>query len=100
MTSPRKVRIMSIRRVVLLGGLVAAAGLTAIATSPAPVADISAQCRSAFGSLNDGTCLDGPSAPAPQFPSFGVGPTDNGGSGLTTGPLFPGQTIGGEVPLA
>jgi hypothetical protein len=91
---------MSIQRVVFLGGLVAAAGLTAIATSPAPVTDNGAQCRSAFGSLNDGTCLDGPSAPARQFPPVGVGSTDNGGPGLTTGPLLPGQTIDVPMPIA
>jgi hypothetical protein len=89
---------MSIRRVVCLVGLVAAVGLTTI---PNPsVTDVDASCRSAFGSLNDGLCLDGPSAPAPQFPAIGVGPTDGGGPGLTTGPLFPSQTIGGEIPIA
>jgi hypothetical protein len=58
-----------------------------------------AQCRAVFGSLNNGICLDGPSAPAPDFPSFGVGPTDNGGPGITTGPLLPGQTFETTVPV-
>jgi hypothetical protein len=61
---------------------------------------VDAQCRAVFGSRDDGICLDGPSAPAPEFPSFGLGPTDDGGPGITTGPLLPGQTFGGEIPIA
>jgi hypothetical protein len=90
---------MSKRRIVILGGLVAAAGLT-MTTAPAPITDINAQCRSFLGSRNDGVCIDPPSDPAPQFPPVGIGQTDGAGPGLTTGPLLPGQTFGGTVPIA
>jgi hypothetical protein len=88
---------MSRRRIAIVGGLVAAAGL--IATSPMPTTDINAQCRAFLGSRNTGTCIDPPSDPAPQFPTVGIGPTDSGGSGLITGPLLPGQTFEGTIPL-
>ncbi len=52
---------------------------------------VEAQCLATFGSLNDGICLDGPSAPAPDFPSVGVGP------GISTSPLLPGRTI--DIPV-
>jgi hypothetical protein len=59
------------------------------------------QCRAAFGSLNGGLCLDGP-ADSPDgsagIPSVGIGPTQGGnGPGISTSPLFPGQSI--NVPL-
>jgi hypothetical protein len=76
--------------------------MLAAAVGPALVGgaeSVDAQCRATFGSLNDGVCLDGPSAPAPDFPSFGLGPTDNGGPGITTGPLLPGQTFETTVPI-
>ncbi|MGB8500875.1 DUF7155 family protein [Mycobacterium sp.] len=88
---------MRVGRVVVLSGLA-----VAIAVGPALAggADrVDAQCLATFGSLNDGICLDGPSAPAPGFPSVGVGPTDGGGPGLTTSSLFPGQTIDIPVPI-
>jgi hypothetical protein len=83
-------------RLVILGGLAiaAAVGLT-LGGGPDSV---DAGCLATFGSRNDGICLDGPSAPAPDFPSFGVGPTDGGGPGISSSPLLPGQTI--EMPLA
>lgn len=65
---------------------------------------VEAQCRAFLGSRNDGVCLDGPSgqpggvSTQPGIPWVGIGPTDNGGPGISTGPLFPGQTI--NVPLA
>jgi hypothetical protein len=90
---------MSIRRIAILSGFVAAAGLTALAASPAPATDLSAQCRSFLGSRDSGICLDGPSDPAAQFPPVGIGPTDGGRTGLTTGPLLPGQTFEGTVPI-
>jgi hypothetical protein len=86
-----------IGRLVILGGLALVA-----AVGPALVSGpdrIDAKCLATFGSRNDGICLDGPSAPPPDFPWFGVGPTDGGGPGISSGPLFPGQTIGGPVPL-
>jgi hypothetical protein len=61
---------------------------------------VDAQCRAVFGSQSDGICLDGPSAPAPDFPAFGLGPTENGGPGITTGPLLPGQTFTDTIPVA
>jgi hypothetical protein len=83
-------------RLVILGGLAIAA-----AVFPATVGGpdrTDAQCLATFGSRNDGICLDGPSAPAPDSPSFGVGPTDGNGTGISTSPLFPGQTI--QLPVA
>ena len=82
-------------RLLVLGGLAVAA------VAPALVGGsdrVDAQCLATFGSRNDGICLDGPSAPGPDFPAFGVGPTDGSGPGISSGPLFPGQTI--EMPLA
>jgi hypothetical protein len=76
-----------------------------------------AQCLAFFGSRNDGTCLDQkpgtaqsqggaiqgpPPAAAPAagaqpvtggVPPVAIGPGQNGGTGISTGPLFPGQTI-------
>ena len=88
---------MRVGRVVILSGLAIAAAVgPALASGPDRV---DAQCLATFGSLNDGICLDGPSAPAPQFPAFGIGPTDNGGPGFSTSPLLPGQTIDIPVPV-
>jgi hypothetical protein len=87
---------MRVRPVVILGGL-ALVGVIA----PALVSGtdhVDATCRAFYGSRNDGICLDGPPGPptqapmGPVIPGFGVGPTDNG-TGVSTGPLFPGQTI-------
>jgi len=84
-------------RVVILSALAVAA---AVGPALAGGADrIDAQCLATFGSRNDGICLDGPSAPAPDFPSFVVGPTDGSGPGLSTSPLFPGQTVNIPVPI-
>lgn len=80
----------------ILGGLAVAAAMgPAMVDAPDRV---DAQCLATFGSRNDGVCLDGPSAPQPDFPSFGVGPTDGSGPGISSSPLFPGQTV--EMPLA
>jgi hypothetical protein len=85
-------------RLVILFALAAAAVIAP--TLVGGVESVDAQCRAVFGSRDDGICLDEPSAPAPEFPNFGLGPTDNGGPGITTGPLLPGQTFGGYVPIA
>jgi hypothetical protein len=90
--------IARVGRLVILGGLAIAA-----AVFPATVGGpdrVDAQCLATFGSRNDGVCLDQPSGPAPggpSSPSFGVGPTDGGGTGISSSPLFPGQTI--QMPL-
>ena len=77
-------------RALLLGALAAAPALAIIAMA-GPEATVSAQCTAVFGSLNDGVCLDQPApAPPPGSPSFDVG---GPGQGITTSPLFPGQTI-------
>ena len=78
---------------------IVAAGATTLAAFSAPDTGgrAVAQCRAVFGSLNNGTCLDGPSDPGTAgIPAFGIGPTDNG-PGISTGPLFPGQTINTPV---
>jgi hypothetical protein len=87
-----------------VGRLVILAGLAiAVAFFPATVGGpdrVDAQCLATFGSRDDGVCLDQPAAPAPgaqSSPSFGIGPTDNGGQGISSSPLFPGQTI--QMPL-
>lgn len=84
-------------RLVILAGLAIAA-----AVFPATVGGpdrTNAQCLATFGSRNDGICLDQPAGPAPaqNSPAFGVGPTDGGGLGVSSSPLFPGQTI--QMPL-
>jgi hypothetical protein len=83
--------------VLVLTGIAAAAAVgPALASGPDRV---DAQCRATFGSRNDGICLDGPTIPPPDFPFLNLGPTNGAGPGITSGPLFPGQTIGGSVPL-
>ena len=84
---------------------VAAGGLVVLGSVVAPGLAggsdrVQAQCRAAFGSLNDGVCLDQPSGGGTNGSgpaAVGVGPTDNGGTGISTSPLFPGQTF--NVPL-
>jgi hypothetical protein len=88
-----------VARLVILGALGIAAAVVPATVGGPNRAD--AQCLATFGSRNDGMCLDqpaGPAAGAPSSPSFGVGPTDGGGPGISSSPLFPGQTI--EMPLA
>jgi hypothetical protein len=82
-------------RLLILGGLVAVIALGPVLGSAPDRVD--AKSLAVFGSRNDGICLDGPSAPAPDSPSFGVGRTDGGGAGISSSPLFPGQTI--QMPL-
>ncbi|MBV8965972.1 MAG: hypothetical protein JO191_07335 [Mycobacteriaceae bacterium] len=88
---------MTIRigRLVILGGLAVFAAFGPALTSTAERVD--AKCLAVFGSRDNGICLDGPSAPAPDAPSFGLGPTDGNGLGVSSSPLFPGQTI--QMPL-
>jgi hypothetical protein len=83
--------------VLVLTGIAVAVAIGPVLAGGPGSAD--AQCRATFGSRNDGICLDGPSNPPPDFPFFNLGPTNGGGPGITSGPLFPGQTIGGSVPL-
>jgi hypothetical protein len=60
-----------------------------------------ADCLSYFGSRNDGMCLNVPPGTAQSqggafgggAPPVAVGPGQNGGAGISTGPLLPGQTI-------
>jgi hypothetical protein len=87
---------MRMGRLLILGGftVVAVVG-PAFLSAPDRV---DAKCLATFGSRNDGICLDNPSPPAPDSPSFGVGPTDGNGTGISTSPLFPGQTI--QLPVA
>lgn len=81
--------------IVIVGGLALAAAIPAFVGGTQRV---DAQCRAVFGSVNDGFCLDQPSEDATGgIPSVGIGPTDGGGPGLSTSPLFPGQTI--NLPL-
>ncbi|MCW2652973.1 MAG: hypothetical protein QOE41_4767 [Mycobacterium sp.] len=81
--------------IVVVGGLALAAAIPAFVGGTQRV---HAQCRAMFGSLNDGVCLDQPSdAATGGILPVGIGPTDSGGPGISTSPLFPGQTI--NVPL-
>jgi hypothetical protein len=65
-----------------------------------------ADCRAYFGARNDANCLDVAPGTAQStggafsrpVPPVVVGPSQNGGAGISTGPLFPGQTI--DQPLA
>jgi hypothetical protein len=97
---------MAPKRAVVVGALaLVAAGFSALAMfgtpDSGPVAV--AQCLTAFGSLNNGVCLDAPSdaggSPSAGIPPVGIGPSANGiGPGISTGPLFPGQTF--NLPVA
>lgn len=92
---------MVVKRALALGmfALAAAAAAAFVALSASENAPTAvAHCRAAFGSLTNGVCLDEPSAaPAPNgTPAFGVGPTGEG-PGISSSPLFPGQTIGGPI---
>jgi hypothetical protein len=92
-------------RVLILGALaLAAAGAPALAAFGDSRPTAVAQCLAAFGSLTNGTCLDAPSdnagagSPSCGIPAVGIGPSANGnGPGISTSPLFPGQTI--NVPM-
>ena len=97
---------MATKRAVVVGGLaLVAAGSSALAVfgppDSGPIA--MAQCLAAFGSLNNGVCLNAPSdvgdSPSAGIPPVGIGPSANGiGPGISTGPLFPGQTF--NLPVA
>jgi hypothetical protein len=60
-----------------------------------------ADCRAYFGARNDANCLDVAPGTAQStggafsrpVPPVVIGPSQNGGAGISTGPLFPGQTI-------
>jgi hypothetical protein len=92
-------------RALIMGALaLAAAGAPALTVLRDSGPTAAAQCLAAFGSLNNGVCLDGPSdnggtgSQQAGSPWVGIGPTANGnGPGISTSPLFPGQTI--SAPL-
>jgi hypothetical protein len=75
-------------------GALAAPALLALGTSSTPANSATGKCLAWFGSMGDGICL-GYSNGSPTYigtPDVGVyGP--NGGLGVYTGPLLPGQTI-------
>jgi hypothetical protein len=92
------------RALILVALALSAAGAPAPAVFGHPGPASIAQCRAAFGSLNNGLCLDPPpddagaGSPSAGTPPVGIGPSANGnGAGISTGPLFPGQTI--NTPL-
>jgi hypothetical protein len=88
---------MSLRRVVIVGGLAVAAVAGPIVIGGSS-SDVQAQCRAYLGSRNDGICIDGPDTQAPSlFPPITLGPTGEG-PGISSGNLLPGQTI--EMPVA
>jgi hypothetical protein len=78
-------------RALLIGAAAVASTFTGIAlASPA-----AAGCTAVFGSLNDGVCLDQPAPPPPPgSPTFNWG---GPGQGITSSPLFPGQSV--TIPL-
>ncbi|HZA10855.1 DUF7155 family protein [Mycobacterium sp.] len=92
---------MVVKRAVIVGAFaLAAVAAPAVAASTVDSGSAVAHCRAYLGSRGDGICIDGPSDGAPAgVPSAGIGPTPNGGGpGISTSPLFPGQTI--NTPLA
>jgi hypothetical protein len=90
---------MRVGRAAIVGGL-ALVGLVAPAVIGGPDR-VDAQCRAVFGSRDNGICLDQPSGPGVNFssPSFNISSTDEGGLGVSSSPLLPGQTIDIPVPL-
>lgn len=94
------------RRPVVVGAVVvAAATVPAIAalTSEAGAPDRPvAACLAWLGSKNDGTCISwsnssGAGGASGGSPQIGVGGQGSNRAGVSTGPLFPGNTI--NVPL-
>jgi hypothetical protein len=87
------------RRFVAVGAFVvaAAAAPAFIATmTPQSAGEVSAApaCLAWFGNKEDGKCLSYSNNGNGYAPSFSIGPQGTGqNGGLTTGPLFPGQTI-------
>lgn len=92
-----------LRAVVLGACALAVAALPAVGMS-GPPPTVVAQCTAVSGPMNDGVCLDQPPADSPPAvgpsvgtPWVGIGRTNSGGPGISTGPLFPGRTI--NIPL-
>lgn len=93
--SPRSVLRM-LSRALLVGALASLPVLAVVGASGSDATPV-AQCRAFLGSMNNGVCLDDPTpAPAPDAgtPSVSFG---GPGNGITTSPLFPGQTF--NIPL-
>jgi hypothetical protein len=76
----------------LTKALLIGAALVAPAFVSLALAGPASACNAYLGSRNDGICLDQPGeAPPPQgSPTFNWG---GPGQGITSSPLFPGQTI-------
>jgi hypothetical protein len=89
---------MSAKRALVVGALALAAAMApAFVVLETAGGSAVAQCRAYFGSTVNGTCIDGPSDSPPGAPPINIGTVDGGGAGISTGPLFPGQTI--NTPL-
>lgn len=93
------------RRMAVVGALAAAAvalpALAALNASPVPTTDTATgNCLAWFGSRDDGQCLSYSNGQGGSIgtPGIGVGGSNtNGGFGVSTGPLMPGQTI--SIPM-
>ncbi|MFN8088970.1 MAG: hypothetical protein U0R81_08385 [Mycobacterium sp.] len=92
------------RRIAVVGALAAAAALPALAALTAtttPTTDTATgNCLAWFGSRDDGQCLSYSNGQGGSIGTPGVavgGSNTNGGLGVSTGPLMPGQTI--SIPM-
>ncbi len=95
------------RRAVVVGAfVVAAAAAPAYAVFSTPDAandQAGGRCLAWLGSMADGQCIaysnsNGAGSVNGGIPPVAIGGPNSGNPGLSTGPLFPGQTI--NVPLA
>ena len=94
------------RRIAVIGAFAVAAIAAptyAALSTPAATSTPQAQCLAWLGSMNDGICISysnstGAGSTGFGSPGISVGGPNSGNPGISTGPLFPGQTI--NIPLA
>lgn len=93
-----------VRRIAVVGALAAAVALPALAALSASTTQTTdtatGNCLAWFGSRDDGQCLSYSNGQGGSIGTPGVavgGSNTNGGLGVSTGPLMPGQTI--SIPL-
>lgn len=93
-----------VRRIAVVGALAVAVALPALAALSASTTQTTdtatGNCLAWFGSRDDGQCLSYSNGQGGSIGTPGVavgGSNTNGGLGVSTGPLMPGQTI--SIPL-